>query len=466
MKFKRLHGILFLIGTLILCMSIVGGDSLDMEANAIIGMNKTVITVKDPHSSNNKAFFTIKNMEDLSDRNITFTAASATEIESKTVNVIGTNSDYPNFSHMLFNSGCFFDKTAAASRDRVVVVDEKLAWDVFRSLNVVGNTMKIFNKEFKIIGVIAPDKSIVGLLSDSGIPHAFIPANTLLELDKTAPISSLQIQNQDTSLSGQNYTEAVNVLGILAKTPKDYYISDLNIQRVLIAQKPRILVFIAGLASITVLLGYLIRRGKEAYQYIRNECQSDYIENVLKYNQAILLRRFLIILLPLSAIVWFWMKIRFDMYIPPEYLPKELIDLAFYFDLFKKSISESIANRGYIAPLIEIRLNSIIMLSDWLFYSGLLIGLPMIWLGLKLSKWDDVIPWPRTLWALGWAFIGSISLSTIIVWLSGIPLNLNITDLAVVFSFIYIFAIKLFNEGKVKRCEKNVYHPDIGTDCM
>lgn len=469
MKFKSLYGILFIIGTLILSVSIVGGESLNMqEANGIIGMNKTVISVKNPHNSDNKAFFTMKDMEEFGDLGITFTAASITEIESKPVNVIGTNSVYPNFSHILFNSGCFFDKTAEASGDKVAVIDEKIAWDVFKSLDVVGNTLEIFNKKFRIIGVIAPDKSIIGLLSDPGIPNAFIPANTLSELDKTAQITSLQMQNKDTTLSGQNYTDAINVLGKLDKTPQDYYISDWDIKRVLIAQKPRMLVFIAGLAGIAVLLRYLMQKSKAAYFYIQKECQSDYIENVLKHNKVILLQWFLIMLLPLSAMAWLWMIISFDIYIPPEYLPQELIDLPFYLDLLKKSITEGISNSGYVAPLAEIRMNSILLLSDWLFYIGLLIGLPLVWFGLKLSQWDDGIPLPQTLFTLGLAFVISISLSTIIVLLSGITLDLNATNLATVFSFIYISAIRSFKKGKkkVNRYEKNMCHPYIGTDCM
>lgn len=466
MKFKSLPWNLFFIGTLLLTMSIVGGDSLNrQEVNRLIGINKTVISVKDSPNAKDEVLFNIDDMESLS-REITFTAAFPTEIDSKSVCVTGTSSKYPNFENMQFYNGCFFDKTAEASADKVVVIDEQLAWDVFGSLNVVGNNLEIFNQEFRVLGVVAADKSIIGLLSDSGVANAFVPCSTLLELDETARINALQIHNNDTSLTGQNNTEAVNFLRILGKNPEDYHISDFHKKSTLMAQKPHILVFIAGLASITVLLRGLISRGKELHIYLRREIQNDYMANILKYNKSVLLRKLLIMLLFLLIMAWVWRLIKFDMYIPPERLPKQLIDLAFYLDLLKADISASILKYGYIAPLAEIRLNKVTMLANILFYAGLLIGFPMVWVGLKLNQWHNAVALPQTLRNISLAYIISVSLSAIVTLLASISLNLNITDLAVVFSFIYIYAIYSIQEKEGARCEeKNVCHHDFGTDC-
>jgi len=454
MKFN-FQWILFFIGTLLLTMSIVGGNSLDkQELNRLIGIDQTVIRVKGS-PANDEIFFNLKDMESLYDQKITFTALLTTEIDSKLVCVIGTNSEYSDFEHLQFSSGCFFDKTAEASADKVVIIDEHLAWNVFGNLNAVGNTLEIFNRKFRVVGVTASEKSIVGLLSGSGTANAFIPYSTLLEVQKNGRINSVQIRNNDTGLTGQNHTDALNVLGKLGKNPDDYYISDFNIKGALIAQKPRILAFAAGLAVIIVLFRFFMRRGQEVYIYVSKECKTDYFNNVLKDNKAILLQNLFIILSLILAMALFGMNIRFDIYIPPEYLPKQLIDLEFYLDLIKKGVSESYLNQGYMAPVAEIRSGSVLLLSNCLFYTGLLIGFPLVWISLELSNWDDGIPLWYTLFVLGCTYIGSIGLCTVTLLLSGISPNLNIKDLAIVFSFIYIYAIQYsVEEKKGERCEK------------
>lgn len=467
MRFKSLHCCLLFIGTLLLVVSILGGDSLNKrELNQLIGINKTVVTVKDEARSNDAVFFSIDNTDSLPSQEVTFTTTSRAKIDGKQVSVIGTDSKYPDFENMQFYSGGFFNKTAETSAEKVVVIDEPLAWDEFGSLNVVGNTLEMFDQEFRVIGVVAPDKSIITTLSDSGLNNAFIPLDTLLKMDKTTRINSLQIRNNDPGLNGQNYTDAENVLGKLDKNPEDYYISDFNKTTTLIEQKPRILVFIAGIATILVLLQAFISRGREVSKYIHRKCQDEYLNSTLKTNTAEMLKKSLIMVLLIIVIIWFWIKIRFTVYIPPEYLPQQLIDLKFYSDLFQKGINDSVVNQGYMASLAEIRLSSTRLLSNCLFYIALLIGLPITWMSLKLIKWEDDISLPRTLFVICIAFISATALGAVIMLLAGIPLNVNMTDLAVIFSFIYIYAIKYYKREMEGECfeETIVHHHGTGLD--
>lgn len=438
---------------------------MDIKGISGIGGGKTLVSVKDSRSQNNQSFFSLDDIKELAGYNLTFTADSVTKIDNQSVVLIGTNSQYPDFENITLENGCFFNETALFGADQVVVVDEKLAWDIFKRLDVTGDTLELFAKKFKIVGVVSRDTSLSGLLSDSGTPHAYIPASTLCYLDKSARITTLQIENQGTSLSGENRMKAVNVLRKLGKTQEDdYYITDLNLENVLIAQKPRIIIFLAGIAIIVALLKESIRRAKAVWVFIRNRCESDYWQDVLKNNGRMLLQKLAILLLLLLSIVLFWETVGFDIYIPPEYLPKQLIDFAFYFDLFKKEIGEGILHRGYLAPLLEVRLNSVIMLSNCLFYVGLLLGLPMVLISLHLTKLNGSIP--KMLITLCLTFIAAMALATITILLSGLPLNVNGGDLAVVFSFIYIYSIKLFYErkGKVSSDEKSVFHYDVDVD--
>lgn len=471
MNFKIVRWVLIFIGMQILTLSIIGGYSLFLKAeeeNGIFAMNKTLISVKNSQNKSSKAFFTLEDINELSEYSITFTAAFSAETANGTANIIGTNSAYINFNDLKFSSGSFFGKTADIDGEKVAVIDEKLAWNEFGSIKAVGNTLEISGEKFKILGVISEDKSIAGLLSGSGLPNAFIPVKALPELEKTAKINSLQIQNNDTTLSGQNLSTASNILNTVSKAPEDYYISDLNIKRVIIEQKPRIIVFFIGLVCIFTILITIINKAKGILFFIKNKVKTDYIINILRDHKKIIIFRLFELPLLLAVIILILGIIKFDIYIPPEFLPKKLIDFNFYWDLFKKSIEEGNLNRGYIPSLTEIKLNSILLLSNRLFFSGLFIGFPILFTTLKYSRIGSN-HFNKEFLMLCIIFTISIGLSSSIVFISGMTLKLHIADLALLFSFNYIFLIKnLFEKGKdkVNNNEKNMPYCHDGADSV
>ncbi|MEN6390169.1 MAG: ABC transporter permease [Syntrophomonas sp.] len=463
MRIKSLQWLGSFLGLLVLTMSIIGGESLDIGKISGIGSNQTLISVKNPGSHNNQAFFSLDDIKDLTGYNLTFSADLETKIENQPVLVIGTNSQYPAFNNTTLKSGCFWDEAAVSGAESVVVIDEKLAWDVFKRLDVVGETLELLGRKFKVIGVLCADDSLTGFLSDSGLAHVYIPAGTLCGLDKSSRITTLQIQNREPGLSGGNRMDTINVLRKLGKSQEDYYIADLYVENVLIGQKPRILTFLAGIAIIIILLQEAFRRVKELGIFVQSRCENDYWEDVLKNDSVLLAGRLFIILLLLVLMVLIWEWVSFDVYIPPEYLPKNLFDFSFYVDLFRKEIGEGFLHRGYIAPLLELRLNKINSLSNLLFCGGLLLGLPVVWLSLRLSKWTgDVL---HLLITPCLSFAAAMTLTAITVLFSGMPLNVNGGDLAVVFSFIYIYSIRLLTKGRHgEGNEKMVSGPDVGAD--
>lgn len=437
---KSLQWSISFIGTLLLALGIIGGDSLGKEEmDRPLGLEQTIISVKEDQE---EAFFTLEDMRVIKEQEKTYLALCSTEIEEQTAWVVGTNSAYPDFEKLQFYGGSFFNPIAQDSAAKVVVIDERLAWDTFGSLQVVGDTIEIYEEKLKIIGVIAQDRSLLGLLCDPGIGKAYLPLNTLLTLHNPAPISTLQIRNQE---QGQNHTKAEEILTKLHKNPEDYTIIDRQAQTTLIAQKPRILMFIIGLACLLALLQILIQQSKTLVAHMQRECQDQYLGQVLKNSKKKLGQTIGIMALLLMAMGYIWVNIQFEMYIPPENLPNDRIEVTFYLDMFKNEIQQQVLNRNHPASFPEIRLDKAQGLSNWLFYPGLLLGIPLVWIGLILSKGEKEVPVSQTLFLCCMTFILALGIGTIATHLAGITVNLRVMDLAILFSFLSIYALKYAN---------------------
>ncbi|MFH1031736.1 MAG: ABC transporter permease [Chloroflexota bacterium] len=68
----------------------------------------------------------------------------------------GSNSDYQRVYGFTMASGQFISEVNVARRDMVVVLGNKIATDLFDSKDAVGQEVKIRDKRFTVIGVMAP----------------------------------------------------------------------------------------------------------------------------------------------------------------------------------------------------------------------------------------------------------------------------------------------------------------------
>lgn len=434
--------ILVFIGIFLVISGVILGNSLVMKAYEVNGnssMDKVVIAIKDKELSSTNAAFTLDDIKKLNkilqDTEITFTAHSKTSLlknnEYKNINIIGTNSMYINFNKLDFGSGCFFTKKAELHNQQVVIIDEALAWEVFGSLEVLGKDLNIFDRDFKIIGVTAAKHPIVDILYRPEKPYVYMPINSLTKIDKEAKIKALQIRVRASPTVANSPDNILNALKAIGKSPDNYSIYDYRIKRALIKQKHLIIIFIAGLCCIFLIAKYIIKKVKTIYTFIMTECEEKYLLNIFKDNlNKILIEIFKIILAVLCQFV-LWNIIKFDFYIPPKYIPKELTDISFFWNLFKDNILSSLTNNEYMS-LTEIKLKNILMLLNWQFYISIFIGFPLIYIALYQLKLQKINV-NKSVSVISTMFIVSIFISIFIAYLTGLPIWLNSRGLIVLY---------------------------------
>ncbi|MGE5678856.1 MAG: hypothetical protein ACM3ZR_12440, partial [Pseudomonadota bacterium] len=225
-----------------------------------------------------------------------------------------------------------------------------------------------------------------------------------------------------------------------------YAIKDYNLARALMEQKPLFLVFILGLAAMLSLAAHTKNLAEELYLLIRGSCKTDYFSNVLKHNLGKIGGRTLGMVFSMAGMALVWIGIRFTLYIPPENIPDELIDIPYYSDLIRAAIQGGLQNRGYVAPQAELIFNTADMLLNLLLCVSFIPGFLLLYAGIRELKEFNMDNSKLTT-ALGLFFLVSLGILAAAAYLTGLPYGVNVKGILVVWTFIFLNC-----QSKGKRC--------------
>jgi len=98
------------------------------------------------------------------------------------VPVIGTTPDYLRVRNLRIPAGRFFDQSDERSFNKVCVVTEELARELFGSLDVEGRSVKLFKVRFEVIGVFKEGVETFGT-SEVSTYSALIPVSVMRQFN-------------------------------------------------------------------------------------------------------------------------------------------------------------------------------------------------------------------------------------------------------------------------------------------
>jgi hypothetical protein len=245
---------------LILSLIILGKAIVDecVRLNGAYSMQKVLVSEKNQSGQKGENSFSIDDINrlesELSTKDISYTARSGMASTSAVygdnaypVSLTGIDYLYTRFSGLVLEEGNYITQKQEEEGALVAVIDEELAWEIFKTDKVIGKTIDIYNAAFTIAGVVEKEASIIGKLTDDGLPDVYIPASVMLELDATARITGLQIRTSESNLMDQNTSAVSEALSQIGKDPSSYAIKDYNLAYALMEQKPLFLAFVLGL---------------------------------------------------------------------------------------------------------------------------------------------------------------------------------------------------------------------------
>jgi putative ABC transport system permease protein len=117
-------------------------------------------------------------------------AEAETRKEKKQVLVIGTTDDYAEVRNVPLGQGHFFSDLDSRSARRVVVIDERLAEDLFGRTNPIGQKMMLKKVPLLVVGVV---KNEEGMFVGSNRSQVFIPISLWQNLFNSARVDQLEI---------------------------------------------------------------------------------------------------------------------------------------------------------------------------------------------------------------------------------------------------------------------------------
>lgn len=399
--FKQLNNSLFLIygGVLVLLLGIYLEQGLVNQITNLGGCystHKITARVSDSEATSKpNCYFQLEDLPKIgryfqTKQYIALTQTKMTvtgKFHKTQAEVIGTTELYPQFNSVLFKQGNFFIGEAVNNSASVAIIDDTLAQDIFGSEQVVGKIIELHLNKLKIIGVKKTADSIVHHLCNNRLGRIYIPLTRLRKIRPEVKINYIQIKtNNDGSTIGHNENQLILALKGLGKDQDSYTFIDYNIETRLLAQKPQITLFLIGLVIIIGLLKNAGRKIIYTFQYLRSCLQTEYLITIFQKN-AVFLRSVLLFALFASLGIVFVAKISaFSLYIAPEYIPNELIDITFYKNLFKDKVREDVNRLGSPIPYEELIFTTTRWLSNLIFTVSNIFGWLLFLGGLILRK--------------------------------------------------------------------------------
>ncbi len=392
----RLSCLMLAAGIFLLTLSPILGASLCVHMAETYGLHQThKITASWQRSASfaGKSPLTLEEIKQLAQYHICdYDLAYAAEVSATAVyqenesqvKVLGVNDRYRQFHHLPLKTGSFL--TSGHENRQVAVIDQKLAESLFGNCHAVGLEIELYGRKFSIIGIIDSDSSLSGMLTAPETGTVYLPAAKLLELDQNSGISYLEVETKTTGTTGSNTAVLEQALTAIGQDPAEFKITDYTMEFLFLEQKNLFRDFLTGIVILGLLCGLLRKKIQDVGHFLRQRLQEKYIREILKGDIGELVLHIGLVFLLVAGMLIVWQLIKFPLYIGPENIPEELIDLSFWADLLEKRIQGYFQDGKYSAFPGEAQLVLLQMIQNWNVSLSLFLGWPLFALGLKMSK--------------------------------------------------------------------------------
>jgi putative ABC transport system permease protein len=342
MNIKKILKLRLIINLIILILLILLGIYLDLNLNKNVS---NVLEYKKINTSSNTSNNGIT-FEDLNKLKKQYTKLIFTgykEVISNIQNKYGNSpskaiktkivlidENYLNLYPYKILAGGKFNSLSIKNGEKVAVISDVMAADLFKSIKVIGDTITLNNEKYRIVGVYKENQSLTYEESEDGYERVYIPYSSYTIVDKTQNLFlDVFTTKETTQMSYKNINN--DLTKTLGQNFSSYKMVNYTILKNMVFQYMKILCFLIGICVIIFILKIILQYLKNIVVFFREKFQTNYFKDILiNYKKELIFSFSKVVFLLISIIIIFNL-IKFNVVIEDKYLPTDnIFDVPYY----------------------------------------------------------------------------------------------------------------------------------------
>ena len=262
---NKLRSALTILGLIIGIASVIilvgiGNGANNTVASEVESLGTDILTINISSSDVSLEYSQVENIETLSNieavapyKNVSATVSRGTTTSAKS-SIIATNSNYMNVTNLTISAGRLISDIDLENKSKVCLIGSDLATTLFSLVDPVGETVKINDDQYTVIGVLTVQGSSMGTDIDNML---IIPLTTAAYLGVDSSINSLYAKVEDEN----NIDSTISMVGsYLEQTlgiTSDYYTvsSQESMLDTMENVNNTLSLLLGGIASISLIVG-------------------------------------------------------------------------------------------------------------------------------------------------------------------------------------------------------------------
>jgi putative ABC transport system permease protein len=179
-------------------------------------------------------------------------AEAETIRKTKSVMVIGTTADYAEVRNVPIGTGHFFSKSDARSSRRVVVIDERLAEELFGKTSPLGQKIMLKKVPVIVVGIVKEQSGMFG----NGGHQVYIPIGLWQNVFNSTRVDQMEISANSKEEVQESIDKTLNLLHRRHKNADRYTAFNMESQMEMANKTMSIMTtIISAIAGISLLVG-------------------------------------------------------------------------------------------------------------------------------------------------------------------------------------------------------------------
>ncbi|AJA48049.1 hypothetical protein CPAST_c19790 [Clostridium pasteurianum DSM 525 = ATCC 6013] len=358
MNIRRMIKLRFIISLIVLILLII------LSTYFNLALNKNVSNIleykkisKSLNTKDNGITFDDLNKVKEKYKELTFTGYKETlcDVKNKYGNSPGkkaktkmvlTDENYFSLYPYKMIAGGKIDFLSVENGNKIVVISDVLANDLFKSTKVVGNIISLNDENYKIVGVYRENQSFAYSISEDAYERVYVPYTSYSTKNKNESLFLDIFSTRETAK-----TTYKNINNNLSRTLGGglslYNIVNYTTLKKISFQYTRIFYFIIGICGIILLIKIALKYFKSLAAFFKEKLKTNYFGEILRNNKKEIFFTSSKILLCLASIIIIFSLIKFNITIDNKYLPNDnIFEISFYRKTYFENMQLKNANES------------------------------------------------------------------------------------------------------------------------